>query len=246
VTNVVVAWGLAAWLPHNGVTREYYNLKDFEAPADADWATMFIGVDEHRRSGMCRRFWGRWISSKSVGWDAVIPATFTLDNQLAMRTLTSPAINAGERSRLLWGTPPPLDLKLPLEGMHDARGWPMLTCWCEMYFQFNTSGTSSQLQSPGGILITNAPSIRSDLSDVRVLPFRPLWKGVLVNSLTYGVCWFFGVGGTRAIRQSLRRRRGACFNCAYELAGLPGHACCPECGAARVGPQSRGIAIPRL
>lgn len=64
------------------------------------------------------------------------------------------------------------------------------------------------------------------------LPIMPIWSGLLINTLIYGVLGgvvVFGPGAVRRARRERRRRQGRCVACGYDLAGLPG---CPECGLA--------------
>jgi hypothetical protein len=61
------------------------------------------------------------------------------------------------------------------------------------------------------------------------LPIVPLWGGLIVDSVFWGLATF-GAARLFAWRRGVRRvRRGKCRRCAYELGDL---AACPECGAA--------------
>lgn len=71
-------------------------------------------------------------------------------------------------------------------------------------------------------------------SSSRVIPLAPIWLGFTVDALFYGAAWgvlLALVVGPGALRRALRRRRGRCLRCAYDLRGIPEGAC-PECGAA--------------
>jgi hypothetical protein len=65
------------------------------------------------------------------------------------------------------------------------------------------------------------------------LPFLPIWPGLLANTAFYGVIvwvlWFT----PGAVRREMRRRRGSCVGCAYDLRGAEviagAGAACPEC-----------------
>jgi hypothetical protein len=82
------------------------------------------------------------------------------------------------------------------------------------------------------------------------LPVRPLWAGFAVNTLCYvGGAWVIAVGPS-AIRRMVRRRRGLCAKCGYDLDGLAaapdGCTVCPECGAAwRLSTPTAASASPR-
>jgi hypothetical protein len=61
------------------------------------------------------------------------------------------------------------------------------------------------------------------------LPTRPLWRGLLGNTLVFAAA-FTTLALTPALRRHVRRRRGRCAWCGYSLAGTPGGVC-PECAA---------------
>jgi len=63
-----------------------------------------------------------------------------------------------------------------------------------------------------------------------VLPYRPLWRGYLLNSLVWTLPIFVIMLLPSPIRRSLRRRRGLCPACAYDLRATPAGSPCPECG----------------
>jgi hypothetical protein len=70
-----------------------------------------------------------------------------------------------------------------------------------------------------------------------VLPLRPLWRGLVTNSLIYAFPCFLTLWGLSLARARRRARRAACTNCGHSLHGSSR---CPECGtplsAARQGP----------
>lgn len=59
------------------------------------------------------------------------------------------------------------------------------------------------------------------------LPCSVNWWGLMVNASLYGGLLWSCVGGIASLRRSLRRRRGQCTGCGYDLVRLP---ICPECG----------------
>ena len=75
-------------------------------------------------------------------------------------------------------------------------------------------------------------------------PVSPwIWWGVLLNSVVYGLpfagVWYAGKAGVRRARRALRRRRGRCPACGYDVRGVDR---CPECGGRsllrRPGPRT--------
>ncbi len=63
------------------------------------------------------------------------------------------------------------------------------------------------------------------------LPLRPIWPGFAINTIFYAaILWLLTLGPFNA-RRFIRRKRGLCINCGYDLRGAE-HEVCPECGAA--------------
>lgn len=63
-----------------------------------------------------------------------------------------------------------------------------------------------------------------------VTPLRPMWVGLLGNTLVYAAVLLVPWTGVRFIRTRRRRARARCVACAYELGA--GIEVCPECGLA--------------
>lgn len=70
----------------------------------------------------------------------------------------------------------------------------------------------------------------------RGIPFRPIWVGLLADTLTFGTLWYVISRGSGAIRKAIRRHGGRCEACAYPLRALDA---CPECGL--TAPAGRGL-----
>jgi hypothetical protein len=62
-----------------------------------------------------------------------------------------------------------------------------------------------------------------------LLPKRVLWRGVILDTLFYSVLIGLLLIGASQGRARLRRARGRCPNCAYDLRGRLDEGC-PECG----------------
>lgn len=63
------------------------------------------------------------------------------------------------------------------------------------------------------------------------IPYAPIWRGLSSDLLIFAAFWFL-VLSLASLRRALRRRRGLCNRCAYDLKGLPPGSPCPECGQA--------------
>lgn len=66
--------------------------------------------------------------------------------------------------------------------------------------------------------------------NLRLLPIRFLWSGLVLNSLAFGGLYWMIFFGPGYIRRAMRKWRGQCTRCAYQLRGLPPSVPCPECG----------------
>lgn len=121
----------------------------------------------------------------------------------------------------------------------ECWGVPFRSFWCwnasTLYFIDRMAGVSKQ---GGNLRLTDAgyavaSLFGTDAGAMMVrgdpIPFYPLWPGVIGNTLIYtGLC--LGIWtGLPAVRRALRRRRGHCPMCNYNLTGnATGR--CPECG----------------
>jgi hypothetical protein len=119
--------------------------------------------------------------------------------------------------------------------VEDARGWPARSL--VSYFDHEGSLQRRPNQSSRyvpGAAVNPVWGIR--LGDTkgpsglpRTLPLRPIWRGLLVNSLFYAVLLWFLVLLRSRVRRLMRRRHGLCPRCAYRLCGEFSQGC-PECG----------------
>jgi hypothetical protein len=80
-------------------------------------------------------------------------------------------------------------------------------------------------------LFVNDRGLALVLNNHRVVPIIPLCSGFAMNTFVYAFLWFFALLMTARFRRSLRRRRGLCPACAYDLHATSAGSPCPECGA---------------
>lgn len=78
----------------------------------------------------------------------------------------------------------------------------------------------------------------SNWDEFQVLPLGVLWRGGLINTTFYAMMLWLAFPARRQLIRMIRRRRGLCIKCAYNLSGTD-HTSCPECGAEVVGKASR-------
>ncbi|MEE8156294.1 MAG: hypothetical protein V3T53_15175 [Phycisphaerales bacterium] len=111
--------------------------------------------------------------------------------------------------------------------LHVEAGWPLRSLSGERIVPFESaqrwkSGQVYTREFRSAAVIPTTPLI--------VRPLRPQSFGFLVNSLIYAAAVWLLVCGPREVRRWLRKRRGLCITCGYDLRGTE-HAVCPECGA---------------
>lgn len=104
-------------------------------------------------------------------------------------------------------------------------GWPFL---CMEGREFQIDGAESEHRLAP---VPNWPKVNRDGLD-RV-PLQPIWSGLLLNALVLGIPAHIYFGWF-AIRRGVRRYRGLCLKCGYDLRGASiANAMCPECGTPR-------------
>ncbi len=69
-----------------------------------------------------------------------------------------------------------------------------------------------------------------DRYEKRVLPIHPIFPGFLINTLFYAVILWLLWSAPFASRRLIRKRRGRCVRCGYDLRHAE-HDVCPECGS---------------
>jgi hypothetical protein len=106
-------------------------------------------------------------------------------------------------------------------------------------FDVRASSWSLHLKNP---TIDNTGRIRLPTA----LPLCPLWPGLVIDTLFYAAIWFGVFFAQGMAKRAIRRKRGRCPRCGYDLRGhrhegTPGEprrheglaAGCPECGWGR-------------
>jgi hypothetical protein len=155
---------------------------------------------------------------------------------------TMPIERVPFQPRPIWSIPPELtpDQLDEYHGWHFvelAAGWPALSMKSE-------GGCSGPFAYRKGSFVNVGIQVGEIIQWRRqtVLPLLPLWPGFAINTIFYAaILWvvFFVPG---KLRRTLRRRRGLCPACAYQIGASP---VCTECGAAierrlNYGAASRG------
>lgn len=113
-------------------------------------------------------------------------------------------------------------------GAAEARGWPWPALWCSFRDVAGGVRASGAVELPGRIVHKGREFAAPYPA---ALPLRPVWPGLAADAAVYGAAWWAVLWLVRAARGRVRRARGACARCGYDLGGLGGAAVCPECGA---------------
>ncbi|UYV11518.1 MAG: hypothetical protein NCW75_09415 [Phycisphaera sp.] len=98
-----------------------------------------------------------------------------------------------------------------------SAGWP----WLAAQGRGVMDGTPSRVWREGIPTVAIGPVAFK-------LPLRPIWPGLLANTLFYAALTLSLMAGWRWLRTRRRRVRGRCVACGYELG--EGVRVCPECG----------------
>ncbi len=204
IVNIAVAWGCAAWVdPYLG---EHYQ---------ADVNERLWAVEKGSGIGLLvvLSWWqGDWDTGKGKPPRVV-------ENHLPT-----------------WAPPIPVDSTLAktvdTSRTDIAAGWPYLACVGEATVRLapNSLTKTLSVQVSGIKLSTFGPG-----AEYRLLPLKPLWPGFWLNTILYAVVtaalWLSIAEGSCRLHRILRRKRGLCIKCGYDLRGHSGGEVCPECGA---------------
>jgi len=116
-----------------------------------------------------------------------------------------------------------------------GAGWPLICLHAENIFDImNFSPTARVWRN--GYVIEHGSTVQPFTAIV--VPLGPVWKGLIVNTLVFSAGWLAFMVVVGMIRAHVRRCRGCCTRCGYDLRGSAG-ARCPECGG-RIRSQERG------
>ncbi len=219
VVNVAVAWGLAYSILYDSLM---------------DGPTRRIGVFFSTANGPCwaflcvKRFGSVGISAKNVNDKDVPTADWSYRPDLVphwSRMRNRPRFTGESYQHRL---------------MEDARGWPFLTLSCAY---------TSVVVVPGfkvvdGIEVKSHPDPSRATVRSIALPLEPIWPGFAINTIFYATILWPVILGPFALRRFIRRKRGLCVACGYDLRHAE-HDACPECGAAILSPLRERARSPQ-
>jgi len=141
-----------------------------------------------------------------------------------------------------WAATISIDLREGYEQVvTTATGWPW-RCWrserwiswgpaATPAFSINDPFSASTSARPGERTI-GAYEFKHHGGQDGELPLRPIWPALVGDAAVFGAAWSIALLGPAWARREVRRRRGRCVMCGYDLGGHDAGGC-PECGWGR-------------
>lgn len=229
VTTVAVAWG-CAWFVD--LTRMQPQVRTFPLPGRVEGP---LAQMEGVRRIECQQFFVA-PGAFRIAWNEGIRFDQTLLGtaiRLPYDSHSKP-LNAPEARSISWcfrdSMPPD-----PIMHVSDARGWPMLALCAGVDLVPAGGGCRDVSRTYGAAAVMEPDGIRWLDPSVdykqKIIPACPIFPGFAINTLFYAgilsVLW----STPFAARRIIRRRRGRCTRCGYDLRHAE-HDACPECGNA--------------
>lgn len=116
--------------------------------------------------------------------------------------------------------------RVPWVGVEQATGWPW-PAWAAN-LEIDYYATPAQRFRYSHCVVVGTPDSLGD--GARLIPLRPLWIGVVANSIVLGALCLLGRRMYQQIRIGIRRTGNQCTTCGYPRKTRSNS--CPECGSA--------------
>ena len=209
IVNVAVAWGCATWVdPAKG---KYEN--GFRSSGQHTWE--FVRIVAH---GTTLLWSTRGWSKDAIDFDSDGPAPDEfVPSWSDLGAPTSEFMDIVNRS--------PDSLVLEVRWLH-CFGWPRRSLWSH-WSRLEDPGEPAPVYASEGYILPLVPSWGNLIP--RPLPTRPIWPGFAFNTFFYAATLWLLTLGPFTARRMIRRKRGHCIKCGYDLRG-DFSAGCPECG----------------
>ncbi len=162
----------------------------------------FVGSLTIKRNATTRHFGGNYPYTYSDEIDSQLVPSWSYPRRAHVRMDDS--INQGITVDRVWG-------------------WPILAMHHETRLAAWPRGSFSLQPTALGQLGSKAEMF---------LPNKPIWPGFAINTLFYAAILWLVIPGPFSLRRFIRRKRGLCVACGYDLRHAD-HEACPECGGER-------------
>jgi hypothetical protein len=225
VTTVVLSWGAAFFGPpeqHDavgtlgfvGADGGGWRVTRYRSPGMTRLVSVALSGDRVER--MQEQDAAYWESPPGDVWSTVIEPLARADVPSWSRAHDPPdASLEGTVGALAW---------------EYASGWPcralIATCF-PMPARTRAAGRDDGVKD--GVAIDIRRDTGGWVTEARVLPLRPIWPGSAINVALFTMVWLASHVVVTTARSTVRRRRGRCPCCGYDLRHRARTAC-PECG----------------
>ena len=243
VVNVAVAWGCAFWIKFDlrtvSVEGHYDQFVGWWLPHNSNDAKRlgeytvkrYQGFGSQRVSVFHSYFYDAVPGEITIGLEDIIPRWsrgFLYISKLNNRESKASTDNAVFERDALTHT-----------AIIDSRGWPSLSLWGVLrvpnpgFTNYDNDRKPIPLiEKRYWIFTLENPLPPVVFTDYRCMPLRPIWPGFAINSIFYATLLWLLTLGPFTVRRMIRRKRGLCIKCGYDLRGTD-HDKCPECGWGR-------------
>ena len=218
IVNVAVAWGFAAGIEVDLAPYDIYTENVFEPFATKSWTLYKL-----ERPGATSFSSSREVDSADGTFETDLRPREVVPKWTTLKSVATRDIAVAE------------------ERYVDGRGWPTLSLWCE-YFEITPTDwqpeNDIEFAIAGGVEGEHPPWAEGGEHDSiypHALPLRPIWPDFAINTVFYAAILWLLTFGPFTARRLIRRKRGHCIKCGYDLRGTSGGGgeVCPECGAQR-------------
>ncbi len=225
--NVAVAWALALNWTDKPSSILYFSRKT--VPHSLKTGPVVVESLAVGISRTCFFAPGRLVFTLQAPEDAVRPPLLTGQIHLHVGHLLYDAFRSmvrGDQARFSDQS----ELATWDHAIHTRAGWPSLGLIGIQRFNWNWRNREpNPRQLLGAVAV---PEGWAGIDNGLALPLRPIWPGFAINTAFYAAILWLLTLGPLTTRRMIRRKRGDCIKCGYDLRGAE-HEVCPECGAAR-------------
>lgn len=110
-----------------------------------------------------------------------------------------------------------------------SSGWPWAAAWGSVSLSSNFISPWTVVSSDCALVLSENAHEAEVLLSLRVIPYSPLWSGIVGNVIVWGLLAWCIRAGWGAVHLRSRALGGRCRNCGHQLTqGSTGQ--CPECG----------------
>lgn len=225
--NIAVAWGCLWWSPDWSRLDDFPDMVAFHT--GGPYSDYWVGIRRHRAGSRIHAVIAPLPPDEIMVVEGNPPEVRTVSSGVDYSDATARELVCPNWTQLGPLTDRPDDVILA----EQARGWPSLALWSSLQV-FNES--QRRFPSNLGLFVAgyslDGATVPADdpARWNRTLPLRPIWPGFAVNTVFYGtILWLLFLVAPRTLRRQIRRRRGRCLKCGYDLRGNL-DAGCPECG----------------